>query len=67
MTGKRLVQSPEKFLCGIWNLSIKTYQNFVTLRSIFKIFKKKFKNVKKNEKIQMDSKKSLNSFTIKKG
>ena len=45
-----LVQSPEKYLCVIWNHVIKTCPKFVTLRSFFKIFKKLFKNEKKLNK-----------------
>ena len=40
-------------------MDTKIYPKFVTLRSFFKIFKK-------NVKIQMDSKKSINSFETKK-
>ena len=62
ITVQLLVQSLGKFLCVIWNLGIKSYPKFVTLRAFFKIFEQNFKNVKKIEKIQMDSEKSINLF-----
>ena len=41
------VESSGKVLCVIWNRSPKTYSKFVTLRSFFKIVKKKiFKRTK---------------------
>ena len=52
ITVQLLVQSPGKFLCLIWNLVTKTHPEFVTLRSLLKIFK----NVEKIEKIHLDSK-----------
>ena len=61
-----LVQSHEKFFCVIQNFGSKTYAKFVKLRSFLKIFDQIFKNVKKIEKIYMDSVKSINSSEIKK-
>ena len=61
ITVQLLVQSPWKFLCVTWNLRTKIYLKFVPLRSFFKIFK----NVKKIEKFQINSKKSINAFKIK--
>ena len=46
-------------MCVIWNLGTKIYPKFITLRSFFKIFPKSFKNVKKIQKIEMDSKKLI--------
>ena len=66
ITVQLLVQSPGKFVYMIWNLSTKTYPKFVTSRSLLRIFKFFFKNVNKIEKIQIDSKKSVNSFETKK-
>ena len=62
---KLLVQLTGKFLCVIWNLVTKTYQKFVTLRSL-KNFQKSFINAKKLKKILIDFKKLINLFEIKK-
>ena len=43
----------------------KIYSKFVTLRPLLKICQKIFKNVKKIEKIHMDSEKLINSFEMK--
>ena len=45
----------------------KNISKTVMLHLFFKLKKKMFKNVKKIEKIHMDSEKSINSFKIKKG
>ena len=60
-----LGQSLGKFLCVSWNLCIKTYPKFVTLRSFFKIFKNISKTQKKIEIIKTDFKKLINLFEIK--
>ena len=59
ITVQFLVQLPGRFLCVIYNLVTKT--KFETLRTFLKIFQKRF-----FFKIHMDSKKSINSFKIKK-
>ena len=61
-----LVQSPEKNLFVIWNLLTKTYPNFVTKRSYFKILKKTFKHVEFFFKIYMDSIVNQYLFDVKK-
>ena len=61
-----LVQSLRQILWAKWNLVTKTYPKFVMLSLYFRILKKNFENVKKIEKIHMNSKKSINSFQIKK-
>ena len=58
-----LVESPGNLLYVIWNLGTKTYPKFVIFCSFFKIFN----DVKKIEKIQIDFKKSINSFEMKEG
>ena len=50
ITVQLLVESTGKFLRVIWNLISKTYPKFVTLRSFFKFFKKKFQKLKENLK-----------------
>ena len=50
-----LVPSLGKFLCVTWNIFTKTDPQYATLRSFFK-------NVKRIEKICIDSEKSINSF-----
>ena len=61
-----LVQFPGKLLCVMSNLVTKTYPEFVTLHSRLKFFFLIFKNVKKIEKIHMDSEKLINSIEISK-
>ena len=53
-------------MCLISSFITETNLKFVPLRSFFKIINKIFKNVKKIEKIKMDSKKSVNSYEMKK-
>ena len=50
------VQYPGKFLDVIRNLVTKTYSKFVTLRSVFQIYKKKkIKNVKKMKNFRIEN------------
>ena len=57
---KLLVQSPENFLCVIWNLDTKKISKIRKVTIIFQNVEKKI------EKIVMDSKKSIDSFEMKK-
>ena len=65
ITVQLLVQSPRKFLCVIWNLGTKT-SKIHNVTFVVQNYQKNFRNVKKIGKIQMHSKKSINSFEMKK-